>query len=101
MEKALRKWFPLFVLPTLCAFIIGFIIPFAEGIYLSFCEFTTVSDAKFIGLSLDTTPHQSASYTLQLFEGGELCVENKAKLTTNDVYDETRNNKHYSNCLQY
>ncbi|MBP5468268.1 MAG: sugar ABC transporter permease [Candidatus Riflebacteria bacterium] len=51
MEKALKRWFPIFVLPTLCAFIIGFIIPFAEGIYLSFCEFTTVSDAKFIGFA--------------------------------------------------
>lgn len=51
MEKALKNWFPIFVLPTLCAFVIGFIIPFCEGIYLSFCEFTTVSDAKFIGIS--------------------------------------------------
>lgn len=51
MEKALKKWFPLFVLPTLCAFIIGFIIPFCEGVYLSFCEFTTVADAKWVGLA--------------------------------------------------
>lgn len=42
---------PIFVFPTLAAFIIGFIVPFLLGIYLSFCEFTTVTDAKFVGLS--------------------------------------------------
>ena len=50
MEKALKKYSPIFVLPTLLAFTIGFIIPFAEGLYLSFCQFTTVKNAKFIGL---------------------------------------------------
>lgn len=50
MEKTIKKWFPIFVLPTLAAFIIGFIVPFAEGIYLSFCQFTTVSNAKFTGI---------------------------------------------------
>lgn len=49
MQKTLRKYFPIFVLPTLAAFIIGFIVPFAEGIYLSFCKFTTVSNAKWVG----------------------------------------------------
>lgn len=38
------------MLPTFLAFCIGFIIPFAMGIYLSFCEFTTVTNAKFVGL---------------------------------------------------
>ena len=51
MEKALKKWSPLFVLPTLLAFLIGFIIPFAEGLYLSFCQFTTVGNAQFVGLA--------------------------------------------------
>ena len=50
MEKALKKYSPVFVLPTLLAFIIGFVIPFAEGLYLSFCQFTTVKNARFIGL---------------------------------------------------
>lgn len=49
MEKAIKKNWPIFVLPTLIAFIIGFIVPFAMGIWLSFCEFTTVTDAKFVG----------------------------------------------------
>ena len=51
MEKALRKWFPVFVLPTLAAFCVGFIWPFAQGIYLSFCQFITVDNAKWIGIS--------------------------------------------------
>ncbi|MEE1031734.1 MAG: sugar ABC transporter permease [Ruminococcus sp.] len=50
MDKAIKKYFPVFVLPTMLAFCIGFIAPFLLGIYLSFCKFTTVTDAKFIGL---------------------------------------------------
>jgi len=50
MAKTLQKYFPVFVLPTLLAFIIGFIAPFLVGIYLSFCDFTTINDAKFIGI---------------------------------------------------
>ena len=50
MEKALKKYSPVFVLPTLLAFTIGFIIPFFEGLYLSFCQFTTVKNAKWIGI---------------------------------------------------
>ena len=51
MENSLKKKFHIFVLPTLLAFLIAFIIPFLLGIYLSFTEFTTVNDAKFIGVS--------------------------------------------------
>ena len=38
MEKSIKKYWPIFVLPTFAAFIIGFIVPFIEGIYLSFCN---------------------------------------------------------------
>lgn len=51
MNNSIRKYFPIFVLPTLAAFIIGFIVPFILGIYLSFCKFTTVTDAEFVGFS--------------------------------------------------
>ena len=51
MEKSIKKYWPIFVLPTFAAFIIGFIVPFIEGIYLSFCKFTTIRDASFVGLS--------------------------------------------------
>ena len=51
MEKAIKRYFPIFALPTFLAFIIGFIVPFIMGVYLSFCKFTTVKDAKFTGIS--------------------------------------------------
>lgn len=50
MEKAIKRYFVLFALPTLAAFIIGFIVPFAYGIFLSFCKFTTVVDWSWVGL---------------------------------------------------
>ena len=49
MEKALSRSFPFFVLPTLIAFLIGFIVPFIMGLWLSFCEFITIQDATFVG----------------------------------------------------
>ena len=51
MHKALKRYSPIFVLPTLLAFIIGFIVPFAQGLYLSFCKFTTVDNAKWVGFA--------------------------------------------------
>ena len=51
MQKSIKKYFPIFALPTFIAFTIGFIVPFLMGIYLSFCKFTTVTDAKFVGFS--------------------------------------------------
>lgn len=50
MEKAIKRYFPIFLLPTLAAFTIGFIVPFLMGIWLSFCKFTTVTDATFNGV---------------------------------------------------
>ena len=51
MAKSLKKWFPVFVMPTFIAFLIAFLIPFIMGVYLSFCDFRTVSDAQFVGFS--------------------------------------------------
>lgn len=51
MEKAYKKYFWLFVLPTLIAFTLFFVIPFIMGIVLSFCKFTTVTNAHFVGLT--------------------------------------------------
>ena len=48
--KSVKKYFPIFVMPTLLAFLIAFVIPFLLGLYLSFTEFTTVTNAKFVGL---------------------------------------------------
>ena len=50
MQKTLKKYFVVFTVPTLAAFCLAFIVPFVMGLYLSFCKFTTVTDAQFIGL---------------------------------------------------
>lgn len=63
MEKAIKKYFPIFALPTLLAFMIGFIVPFVYGIFLSFCKFTTVTDWKWIGFK---------NYTRIFFVNGKL-----------------------------
>lgn len=51
MNKTVKRWFPVFVLPTFAAFLIAFLIPFVLGLYLSFCDFRTVTDARFTGIS--------------------------------------------------
>lgn len=50
MEKAIKRYWPVFVLPTLAAFAIGFLYPFFKGLYLSFCKFSSIKKATFIGL---------------------------------------------------
>ena len=49
--KPIRRCFPVFMLPTMIAFCIGFVWPFAQAIYLSFCKFTIPKDATFVGLT--------------------------------------------------
>ena len=50
MQKTLKRYYPIFVLPTLIAFSFAFIIPFVMGVYLSFCKFKTITNAQFVGL---------------------------------------------------
>ena len=49
-QSNIKKCFFLFVFPTLISFLVAFAIPFVMGFYLSFTEFTTVSDAVWVGL---------------------------------------------------
>lgn len=63
MERAAKKYWPIFVLPTMAAFLIGFVIPFLYGIFLSFCKFTTVVDWKWVGIK---------NYTKIFFVNGKL-----------------------------
>ncbi len=51
MQRTLRKYWPIFTIPTLVCFAIAFLVPFVMGFGLSFTEFTTVVDAKFVGFS--------------------------------------------------
>ncbi len=49
MNNNLKKYYGIFALPTSAVFAVVFLIPFILGIYLSFCNFTTVSDSVFTG----------------------------------------------------
>ena len=51
MQKSLKKYFPVFVLPTLAAFAVSFAIPFVMGVYLSFTEFKIVSESEWVGIA--------------------------------------------------
>ncbi len=51
MQATLKKYFPVFVLPTLLAFLIAFLVPFVIGFFLSFTKFTTITNAKWVGIS--------------------------------------------------
>ncbi len=50
MKKPLARYFPVFLLPTLLAFAVFFFVPFIMGIGLSFADFPTVTNAKWVGL---------------------------------------------------
>ncbi len=62
MQKAISRYWPIFVLPTLAAFTIGFIWPFIWGVYLSFQRFTTVSKTTFVGLQNYISVFQDSSF---------------------------------------
>ena len=50
MEKTIKRFWPVFVVPTFAAFLVGFVWPFLQGLYLSFCKFITVNNATWNGL---------------------------------------------------
>ena len=51
MQKTLKKYFPVFVLPVLTAFAVSFLLPFVMGALLSFTHFRTVDSGEWVGLS--------------------------------------------------
>ena len=67
MKSNLRKYFPLFLAPTLIAFIIGFIWPFLWGLYLSFFKFKTLKFIEFNGLRNYVLAFGDKSFTYSFF----------------------------------
>lgn len=72
MKNNLKKYFPVFALPTVICFVIAFLVPFIMGLYLSFTKFTTVTNAQWVGLenyirafSQDTTFLNSLWFTVK------------------------------------
>ena len=51
VRRPIQRCFPLFLLPTFAAFCIGFLYPFAKGLFLSFCDFKTTSKWTWTGLN--------------------------------------------------
>lgn len=48
-QKSVKKWGWLFLGPVMLAFAVGFLWPFLKGLYLSFCDFRLISEAKLSG----------------------------------------------------
>lgn len=67
MKSNLRKYFPLFLAPTLIAFIIGFVWPFLWGLYLSFFKFKTLKFIEFNGLRNYVLAFRDQSFTYSFF----------------------------------
>ena len=49
MKRSIKKYAPIFLLPITIAFLFSFAVPFVMGVGLSFVDFTTVTDAKWVG----------------------------------------------------
>lgn len=49
MKRSIKKYAPIFLLPITIAFLFAFAVPFIMGVGLSFTDFTTVTDAKWVG----------------------------------------------------
>lgn len=62
IRRPIQRCFAIFLLPTFVAFCIGFLYPFIRGIYLSFCKFTTTSNAKWVGLDNYARALKDASF---------------------------------------
>ena len=58
----LKRWGWFFLLPTFAAFCIGFVWPFIQGAYLSFCNFNVPTDAKWVGLENYIKVFQDAGF---------------------------------------
>lgn len=50
IRRPIQRWGWLFLLPTFAAFCVGFLYPFAKGLFLSFCKFKTTSKWTWVGL---------------------------------------------------
>ena len=62
LRRPIQRWFPLFVLPTFICFLIGFVWPFIQGIYLSFCTFNVPKDATWVGVENYVKAFSDASF---------------------------------------
>ena len=50
MRRSLQRYFPIFLLPMVLSFTIGFVWPFFQGLFLSFTQFKTTSKWTWVGI---------------------------------------------------
>lgn len=63
IRKATQRWAFLFLGPVVIAFVIGFVWPFIQGIWLSLCKFRLISDAQFTGFDNYIKAFRDSSFT--------------------------------------
>ena len=62
IQEATSKWAPVFLWPMLVAFVIGFVWPFLQGLFLSFTQFKTTSKWTFVGIANYIKAFQDESF---------------------------------------
>ena len=91
MGKALKRWWPLCMLPTCLAFMIGFVIPFIQGFYLAFCQFITINNTHFVVIenyvrALSDPQFATSFFFTMAFAFLSTVLINVCLLYTSDVY---------------
>ncbi len=67
IRRPIQRWGWLFLLPTFAAFCVGFLYPFAKGLFLSFCKFKTTSKWTWVGLKNYQTIFQDDGFLHRAF----------------------------------
>ena len=62
LRRPIQHWFPVFLLPMVAAFCIGFIWPFLQGLFLSFTKFKTTSKWSWVGIENYLKAFQDQSF---------------------------------------
>ena len=62
VRNAMKRCFPVFVLPVFVCFVFAFLVPFVQALYLSFCDFYIPQDAHWVGFINYRLAFQDASF---------------------------------------
>ena len=62
LRRPIQHWFPVFLLPMVAAFCIGFVWPFLQGLFLSFTKFKTTSKWEWVGIENYLKAFQDQSF---------------------------------------
>ena len=62
LRRPIQHWSPVFLLPMVAAFCIGFVWPFLQGLFLSFTKFKTTSKWSWVGIENYLKAFQDQSF---------------------------------------